>query len=207
MTASTRRELRSAATSTSTTAIDLIRALTDARPIKPTSTRCLSARRPNPGRGSTYRRGNSVQTTAATSMYRFVVGIALRQYMPLRTCVEKPKDCFKNATCRDRLAFGTTIGNAFLRKMIPDPFPLLVRESNHPIFIADRLRPAILSALPDQMSFSVARSWRAFVLAKEDRRGANKNGITIFVFSITAKDFSHGVLLDGKGAIVFASLA
>ena len=47
-----RRELRSAA---------IIRALTDARPIKPISTRCLSARRPNPGRGSTYRRGNSVQ--------------------------------------------------------------------------------------------------------------------------------------------------
>src|SRR2546422_8786888 len=69
MTASTRRELRSAATSTSTTAIGLIRALTDARPIKPTSTRCLSARRPNPGRGSTYRRGNPVQTTAATSQF------------------------------------------------------------------------------------------------------------------------------------------
>src|SRR6266478_5324238 len=67
MTASRRPELRSAATSTSTTAIGLIRALTDARPIKPTSTRCLSARRPNPGRGSTYRRGNPVQTTAATS--------------------------------------------------------------------------------------------------------------------------------------------
>ena len=77
-------------------------------------------------------------------MYRFVVGIALRQHMPLRTCVEKPQDCFKNATCRDRLASGTTIGNVFLRKMIPDPFPLLVREPNHPIFIADRLRPAIL---------------------------------------------------------------
>jgi hypothetical protein len=50
----------------------------------------------------------------------------------------------KNATCRDRLASGTTIGNVLLRKMIPDPLPLLVRESNHPIFIADRLRPAIL---------------------------------------------------------------
>src|SRR5215831_15495555 len=49
-----------------TTAIRLIRALTDARPIKPSSTRCLSARRPNLGRGSTYRPGNSVQTTAAT---------------------------------------------------------------------------------------------------------------------------------------------
>src|SRR5262249_23922019 len=75
--ASTRRELRSAATSTSTTAIDLIRALTDARPIKPTSTRCLSARRPNPGRGSTYRRGNSVQTTAATSKVEFMVGVVM----------------------------------------------------------------------------------------------------------------------------------
>ena len=42
-----------------------------ARPIKPTSTRCLSARRPNPGRGSPYRRGNSVQTTAATSTEAF----------------------------------------------------------------------------------------------------------------------------------------
>jgi|SRR5215471_9514302 hypothetical protein len=50
------------------TAIGLIRDLTDARPIKPASTRCPSARRrPTPGRGSTYRRGNSVQTTAVTS--------------------------------------------------------------------------------------------------------------------------------------------
>jgi hypothetical protein len=36
-------------------AIGLIRALTDARPIKPTSTRCLFAQRPNPGRGAAYR--------------------------------------------------------------------------------------------------------------------------------------------------------
>jgi len=57
-------------------------------------------------------------------------------------------------------------------------------------------------ALPDQMSFSLARSWRAFLLAKEDRRGANKNEITIFVFSITAKDFSHGVLRMEKGRSV-----
>src|SRR6516225_1489576 len=80
MTASTRRELRSAATSTSTTAIGLIRALTDARPIKPTSTRCLSARRPNPGRGSTYRRGNSVQTTAATSLAEPIIIILISQH-------------------------------------------------------------------------------------------------------------------------------
>jgi len=48
MTASTRRELRLTATSTSTAAIGLIRTLTGARPIKPISTRRLSARRPNP---------------------------------------------------------------------------------------------------------------------------------------------------------------
>ena len=39
-------------------------------PIKPTSTRCLSARQPNPGRGSTYQRGNPVQTTGTTSGIR-----------------------------------------------------------------------------------------------------------------------------------------
>ena len=87
---------------------------------------------------------SSAAPSLKAPMYRFVVGIALRQHMPLRTCVEKPQDCFKNATCRDRLASGTTVGNVLLRKMTPDPFPLLVRESNHPIFIADRLRPAIL---------------------------------------------------------------
>lgn len=44
-----------------------IRPLTAQHPIKPTSPRCHSARRPNPGRGSTYRSGNFVQTTGATS--------------------------------------------------------------------------------------------------------------------------------------------
>jgi hypothetical protein len=47
-----------------------IRALTGARPIKPTSGTtpcCRSARQPNPGRRSTYRSGNSVRTTGATS--------------------------------------------------------------------------------------------------------------------------------------------
>jgi hypothetical protein len=42
--------------------------LTAPRPIKPTSPRCHSAWQPNPGRGSTYRRGKSVQTTGTTSV-------------------------------------------------------------------------------------------------------------------------------------------
>jgi hypothetical protein len=42
--------------------------LTTRHQIKPTSPRCPSAWQPNPGRGSTYRRGKSVQTTGTTSL-------------------------------------------------------------------------------------------------------------------------------------------
>src|SRR5665811_854228 len=50
------------------TAGDHTRALTARHPIKPTSHRCPSAWQPNPGRRSTYRRGDSVQTTGTTSL-------------------------------------------------------------------------------------------------------------------------------------------
>jgi hypothetical protein len=49
-------------------------------------------------------------------------------------------------------------------------------------------------ALPDQMYFFLTFPWRGFVLAVRDRDRANKNEIASFVFSVTAKDFSHGVL-------------
>src|SRR3954471_19990768 len=52
-----------------TTAADHIKALTAQHPIKPTSLRCPSAWQPNPGRRSTYRCGDSVQTTGATSYF------------------------------------------------------------------------------------------------------------------------------------------
>jgi len=42
--------------------------LTGAHPIKPTSTSRHSAWQPNPGRRSTYRCGDSVQTTGASSV-------------------------------------------------------------------------------------------------------------------------------------------
>src|SRR5450432_3614620 len=49
-----------------------IRALTARHPIKPTSPRCPSAWQPNPGGGSTYRCGKSVQTTGTTSKRHFL---------------------------------------------------------------------------------------------------------------------------------------
>ena len=65
--ASARRATRSADTWISIMAADRIRALTTPHPIKPTSTSRHSAWRPNPGRRSTYRRGDSVQTTGTSS--------------------------------------------------------------------------------------------------------------------------------------------
>src|SRR5258706_9868542 len=52
-----------------TTVAGPTRALTARHPIKPTSPRCHSAWQPNPGRASTYRRGNSVQTTGTSSEF------------------------------------------------------------------------------------------------------------------------------------------
>jgi hypothetical protein len=65
-----RLALRSAATWTFVMAGVRTGALTAPRPIKPTSPRCHSAWQPNPGRGSTCRRGKSVQTTRTTCIDR-----------------------------------------------------------------------------------------------------------------------------------------
>jgi putative transposase len=56
----------------STMAADRIRALTTPHRIKPTSTSRHSAWRPNPGRRSTYRGGDSVQTTGTGSLFQMI---------------------------------------------------------------------------------------------------------------------------------------
>jgi hypothetical protein len=45
---------------------------------------------------------------------------------------------------RDRFSPRTSIRNLLFRKMLPNAFPLLVREQNHPPLIADRQPSAIL---------------------------------------------------------------
>ena len=77
-------------------------------------------------------------------MHGFVVRIALRQHVPLRTCVENPQYRFQHMTSRDRLASSTPIGNMLLRKMLPNALPLFVPEPNHSAFIADRQQSVIL---------------------------------------------------------------
>src|SRR5215831_7243845 len=60
------------AISTSTMASVHIRALTALRRTRLTSPSCPSAWQPNPGRGSTYRRGNSVQRIGTTALCIFL---------------------------------------------------------------------------------------------------------------------------------------
>src|SRR5262249_48024409 len=77
-------------------------------------------------------------------MNGFVVRIALRQNVPLRAGVEYPPYSLENTSGRDRLASRTSIGDMLFRKMIPDALPPLVCQPNHPTFLGDRLRLAIL---------------------------------------------------------------
>ena len=67
---------------------------------------------------------NAQNNTAAVS----VDGIALRQHVPLRACVEYPQHRFQHMAGRDRFASRTSIGNVLFRKMIPDTLPIPVRE-------------------------------------------------------------------------------
>ena len=77
-------------------------------------------------------------------MNRLVVWIALRKHVPLRPCVENPQDRFEHTSGRNWFTACTPIRNALLRIMIPDAFPLQVREPNHSSFIADRQQSEIL---------------------------------------------------------------
>ena len=89
-------------------------------------------------------------------MHSFVVRIALRQHVPLRTCVENPQNRFQHMTSRNRLASSTPIGNMLLRKMLPNAPPLFVRQPNHSSFIADRQQSGILRQVLEIASYIYA---------------------------------------------------
>lgn len=65
------------------------------------------------------------------TMYRLIVGITLRQHVPLRAGVQNPQCRFDDLARRDWLAAGTAIRNIFLRKVFAYPFPLLIAQIQH----------------------------------------------------------------------------
>ena len=62
-------------------------------------------------------------------VHSLVVRIALRQHVPLRTCVEYPQDRFKHAPRRNRFPSRMPVGNVLLRKMIPGCAPIARRST------------------------------------------------------------------------------
>ena len=60
------------------------------------------------------------------AMHRFVVRVALREHVPLRTRIEDPEDAFDDSAGGNRLAAGSAGYNVLLRKVVPDAFPVLV---------------------------------------------------------------------------------
>ena len=66
-----------------------------------------------------------------SAMHRFVVGIALRQHVPLRPGVQNPQDGLQDGSGRHRFAAGATFGEVFLGKMFPNPFPVVVAQPQH----------------------------------------------------------------------------
>ena len=79
-----------------------------------------------------------------TAMHGFVIGIALRQHVPLSAGVQNPQRCFQNLARRNGLPPSSAVRNVLFRKMIPDTFPFRIKQPNHSTFIAHPPSAAIL---------------------------------------------------------------
>jgi hypothetical protein len=64
-------------------------------------------------------------------MDRFVVGIALRQELPLRARIQNPEHGLQDRSGRDRFAPGTAIGDVFFGKMLPNSVPVVIAQPQH----------------------------------------------------------------------------
>src|SRR5579885_1509855 len=65
------------------------------------------------------------------TMDRLVVGIALRQHVPLGPGIQNPQDRFQDRPRGDGLAARPSLGDVFLGEMVPNPLPLFVAQAQH----------------------------------------------------------------------------
>ena len=66
-----------------------------------------------------------------STMHRFVVEIALRKQVPLRTGVQNPQHGFQHSSCRHGLAARSVLRNVFFGEMSPNPIPLVIAQPQH----------------------------------------------------------------------------
>ncbi|WHZ21187.1 MAG: hypothetical protein OJF47_000299 [Nitrospira sp.] len=64
-------------------------------------------------------------------MYRLIVGLALRKHVPRRPDVANPQHGFQGHSRRDQLVTGVAAWNVFFRKMLPNPFPFAVAQTQY----------------------------------------------------------------------------
>ena len=64
-------------------------------------------------------------------MNRFVIRVALRKHVPLRTGIQNPQDRFQHLSSGDGFAARTSGWDIFFWEVIFDSFPVFVRESQH----------------------------------------------------------------------------
>src|ERR1700751_2261585 len=134
-------------------------------------------------------------------MHSFVVRIALRQHVPLRTCIENPQHRFEHMTGRYRLTSRTSIRNMLLRKMFPNALPLFIPQPNHSAFIADRQRAVILRM--GWTGRAPALSGRASKHEEHAAMSQKTNAVAVRTIGIdTGKNTFHLIGLDEQGTIV-----
>ncbi len=66
-----------------------------------------------------------------STMHRLLVGIALREHVPLRTGVQNPQHGFQHSSCRHWLAARSVPQNVFFGEMSPNPIPLVIAQPQH----------------------------------------------------------------------------
>jgi UDP-glucose-4-epimerase GalE len=121
------------------------RALTASRPIKPTSPRCHSAWQPDPGSGSTYRCGKSVQTTGTTSVLEKYEPAALMHfaaYAYVGESVQRPLLYYQNNVAATAILLQTVVNYGRMPVVfssscatygIPERVPIPEDHPQHPI--------------------------------------------------------------------------
>lgn len=65
------------------------------------------------------------------TMDGFVVGIALREQVPLRASVQNPEHGLQDRAGGHGFAAGAAVRDVLFREVLPNPFPLIVAQAKH----------------------------------------------------------------------------
>ena len=65
------------------------------------------------------------------TMDGFVIRIALGQQVPLRACVQNPEHRLQDGPRRYGLATRATVRDVLFGEMLPNPFPLVIMQTQH----------------------------------------------------------------------------